>query len=175
VSNTTRALIGLGTNLPHHGVAGAALLAQAVSALKSAGFAPRALSGIWETAAQPPSDQPTYFNAAAELDPGGATPQQLYAVLREIERSFGRERRERWGPRTLDLDILAIGELAGTFGDITLPHPRMHVRAFVLAPLAEIAPNWRHPPTGKTVSELLTALPPGQAVQRAGDFPVSAR
>src|SRR5689334_6785506 len=105
MSHTTRAFIALGTNLPHRGVAGPALLAQAVTALKEAGLSPRALSGIWETAAQPPSDQPAYFNACAELDCGADTPQQLYAALRAIEIQCGRERRERWGPRTLDLDI----------------------------------------------------------------------
>lgn len=171
MTNTTSALIALGTNLPHRGVAGPALLAQAVSALQQAGYAPRALSSIWETAAQPPSDQPAYFNAAAELDPRGATPQQLYAVLRDIEKCFGRERREQWGPRTLDLDVIAMDELAGRFGEITLPHSRMHQRAFVLAPLAEIAPGWRHPGTGRTVSEMLTELSPGQVVTRVGPFP----
>lgn len=171
MTNTTHALIALGTNLPHRGVAGPALLAQAVSALQQAGYPPRALSSIWETAAQPPSDQPAYFNATAELDPRGATPQQLYAVLRGIEKDFGRERREQWGPRTLDLDIIAMDDLAGRFGEITLPHSRMHQRAFVLAPLAEIAPGWRHPGAGKTVREMLTELPPGQGVRRIGPFP----
>ena len=64
--------------------------------------------------------------------PQGLTPQQLYAVLRAIETRFGRERRERWAARTLDLDIVAMDGLSGTFGAITLPHPRMHERAFVL-------------------------------------------
>ena len=168
-----RALIALGTNLPHQGVGGAALLAQAIAALKAGGLEPRALSSIWETAAQPPSGQPNFFNACAELDCGTDTPQQLYAALRAIEIEFGRERRERWGARTLDLDILAMGAKAGTFDELTLPHPRMQDRAFVLCPLAEIAPDWRHPRLGKTVAELLRDLPPGQPAARIGVFPGS--
>lgn len=170
MTHTTRALIALGTNLPHRGVSGPALLAQAIVALKAAGLSPLKLSGIWKTAAQPPSDQPAYFNAAAELDPGPMSPQQLYAALRSIERSFGRERRERWGPRTLDLDILAMDGALGDFGEITLPHARLHERAFVLAPLAEIAAEWRHPVLGKTVNTLLAELAPGQGVERVGAF-----
>ncbi|WP_395647400.1 2-amino-4-hydroxy-6-hydroxymethyldihydropteridine diphosphokinase [Terricaulis sp.] len=170
MSHAPRTFIALGSNLPYRGVAGAALLAQAVAALKQAGLAPRALSGIWETAAQPPSDQPAYFNACAELDCGTDTPQQLYAALRAIEVRFGRERRERWGARTLDLDILAMGAEAGTFDEITLPHPRLQDRAFVLFPLAEIAPEWRHPRLGKTVADLLRELPPGQPAVRIGAF-----
>lgn len=174
MNNSARTFIALGTNLPDRGVSGPALLARAVQALTQANLAPRALSGIWETAAQPPSDQPAYFNACAELDCAHDTPQHLYAALRAIEMQFGRERRERWGPRTLDLDIVSMNDLAGTFGEITLPHPRMQERAFVLCPLAEIAAEWRHPVLGKTVSELLRELPAGQAVTRIGPFPATA-
>jgi len=77
----------------------------------------------------------------AELDAGDLQPQPLYETLAAIERRFGRERRIRWAPRTLDLDIIAMDGFVGTFGEITLPHPRMHERAFVPAPLAEIAPD----------------------------------
>lgn len=166
-----RAFIALGTNLPHQGVGGPALLARAIAALKAGGREPRALSSIWETAAQPPSGQPNYFNACAELDCGDDTPQQLYAALRTVEVQYGRVRRERWDARTLDLDILAMDDRVGAFDEITLPHARLHERAFVLCPLAEIAPDWRHPVLGKTVIELLRDLPPGQAAQRRGAFP----
>lgn len=169
-----RAFIALGANLAHDGVFGPALLERAVGALRSAGLAPHALSGIWETAAWPPgSGQPDYYNAVAELDPGGRTPQQLYAALRTIELRFGRERRVRWAARTLDLDIMAMQGWLGTFGGVRLPHPRLHERVFALAPLAEIAPAWRHPLLGRTAAELLWALP-AEGYRRVSDFAVSA-
>ena len=146
------------------------VLARAVSAMQAAGLVPRALSGIWESAAWPPSDQPDYYNAVAEVDPAGLSPQPLYATLREIELRFGRERRERWAARTLDLDILALDGCAGTFGAITLPHPRMHERAFVLAPLDEVAPEWRHPQTGLSPGEMLALLAPGNRYRRLRDL-----
>ncbi len=156
--------------MPFEGVSGPALLARAVTAMQDAGLVPRALSGVWETEAWPTgSGQPDYYNAVAELDVGALAPQQLYAVLSQIERSFGRERRVRWAPRTLDLDIIAMDGFAGAFGEITLPHPRMHERAFVLAPLAEIAPDWRHPRLNRSAVELLSASPQ-QRVRHVGEL-----
>jgi 2-amino-4-hydroxy-6-hydroxymethyldihydropteridine diphosphokinase len=167
---TARAFIALGSNMPFEGMSSPALLVRAVAAFESAGLAPRALSGIWETAAWPPSDQPDYYNAVAELDPAGFSPQPLYEVLAAIEARFGRERREKWAPRTLDLDIVAFDGWVGTFGAITLPHPHMHERAFVLAPLAEIAPDWRHPVLGQTAVALAAAVTTDN-VRRLYDFP----
>lgn len=154
-----RALIGLGTNLPFHGVGGPALLVQAMRAMGEAGLPVLVTSSAWESPAWPAgADQPRYTNAVAEIEFGGGDPQGLYAKLRNIEVSFGRERRERWGPRTLDLDILAIGDAVGDFGGVVLPHPRLQQRAFVLLPLAEIAPQWRHPGSGETVQALLQKM-----------------
>jgi 2-amino-4-hydroxy-6-hydroxymethyldihydropteridine diphosphokinase len=168
------AYIALGSNLPHAGEAGPALLARAASALKAAGHVPIAFSGVWRTAAWPPSDQPDYFNAVIEVEAGSASPRALYESLLAIEVRFGRDRRERWAARTLDLDIVAMGDRAGEFGGITLPHPRMHERAFVLAPLAEIAPGWRHPLLAKTAADLLAGLPVDYRYQRISDFPALA-
>lgn len=163
------AFIALGANMPFEGVQGPDLLAAAVAALGETGFAPHAVSSVWQTEAWPHgSGQPDYFNAVVEVDASGRAPRELYDVLAGIERRFGRERRERWAPRTLDLDILTMEGFEGDFSGIKLPHPRLAERAFVLAPLAEMAPGWRHPTTGQTASELLAALPPGYRYQRVG-------
>jgi 2-amino-4-hydroxy-6-hydroxymethyldihydropteridine diphosphokinase len=168
------AYIALGSNLPHAGEAGPALLARAASALKSAGHVPRAFSGVWQTAAWPPSDQPDYFNAVIEVDAGEADAPAVYETLRAIEMQFGRDRREIWAARTLDLDIVVMDNLVGEFDGIVLPHPRMHERAFVLAPMAEIAPYWRHPLLKKTAADLLAGLPVDYRYRRISDFPVLA-
>ena len=164
------AYIALGSNLPFDGMDSPALLARAVSALQASGLQLRACSGIWRTAAWPPSDQPDYYNAVVALDPGERSPQALYELLREIEARYGRERRQKWASRTLDLDIVAVDDLAGTFGAIALPHPHMHERVFVLAPFAEIAADWRHPVLAKTAWELLSELAGASGYHRVGDL-----
>ena len=172
--NKSSAYIALGSNLPFDGAPPPRVLARAVSALGVAGLRPLALSGIWQSAAWPPSDQPDYYNAVVAVDPAGPSPQALYDVLRRIELQFGRERRERYAARTLDLDIVAMDGRAGTFGAITLPHPRIHERAFVLAPMDEVAPDWRHPETGLSPSEMLDLLAPGNRYRRLSDLVVEA-
>lgn len=166
MSDTT--FVALGSNMPFDGAAPRAVLALAVRALDDAGLRVRTLSGIWETAAWPSGDQPDYYNAVVELDRAGLDPQPLYEKLAAIERSFGRDRREKWAPRTLDLDIVAMDRFVGVFGDLELPHPRMQERAFVLAPLAEIAADWRHPALGEGAGPLLAALPDGYRYRRVG-------
>lgn len=166
--------VALGSNVAHENVSGPSLLARAVAAMQSAGLSCRKLSGVWQTAAWPPdSGQPDFVNAVVELVPHSLAPQPLYEVLSRIEGSFGRVRRERWAPRTLDLDIVAIDRLAGTFGEVVLPHPHMHERPFVLAPMAEIAPDWRHPILNRTVTEMLASARAGSPDRRLGPFPAA--
>ncbi|MEM8779793.1 MAG: 2-amino-4-hydroxy-6-hydroxymethyldihydropteridine diphosphokinase [Cyanobacteria bacterium P01_G01_bin.49] len=101
--------------------------------------------------------QPDYLNGCAILDTR-STPEQLLKILLEIEQKFGRIRREKWGPRTLDLDLLFYGDLILNTPSLEVPHPRMIERAFVLVPLFEIAPTWIHPIAKKTIKQLLEGV-----------------
>ena len=121
------------------------------------------LSRWFESAPVPHSGQPPYVNAVASLlvDPGETIdPAVLLAHLMSIEAACGRERSIPNAARTLDLDIIGIGGLVRDAPDPILPHPRAHLRAFVLAPLVDVAPDWVHPVLGQTAATLLAALPP---------------
>jgi 2-amino-4-hydroxy-6-hydroxymethyldihydropteridine diphosphokinase len=157
-------LIGLGANLPSRIGPPEETIAAALRALAAANVAIVARSRRYRSAPVPISDQPWYVNAVAAV---GTTlsPPDLLAVLHRVEVSFGRERREANGARTLDLDLLAYDDLISRDGAPILPHPRLHQRAFVLLPLAEIAPGWRHPVLGKSVTELIAALPADQVAE----------
>ncbi len=96
----------------------------------------------------PVTDQPEYANAVTVLDTG-LLPHELLMALQALENDHGRVRSERWGPRTLDLDLLLYDDLSMTTDDLTLPHPRLHERAFVLVPLAELEPGLQVPGHGK--------------------------
>jgi len=122
-------------------------------------------SSLYETAPQEMLDQPSFLNAVMEVETS-LLPMQLLARIREIEREMGRQRIAPKGPRNIDIDILFYGRTVITTQELEVPHPRLAQRRFVLEPLAEIAPDFRHPVTGKTASEILAALEP-QGVRRS--------
>ena len=152
-------LIGLGANLPspEHGPP-QATLAAALAALAAEGVTTLRRSPWYESAPVPPSGQPWYVNAVAEVETA-LSPLALLAALLEVEAGFGRVRGARNAARTVDLDLLDYrGLVTGPDEPPALPHPRLHERAFVLLPLCDLAPGWRHPASGRTVEALIRAL-----------------
>jgi len=109
------------------------------------------------------TDQGWFVNAVAALETS-RSPRDLLNFLQTIEREMGRERKEKWGPRIIDLDILFYNEQVMRGEDLVVPHPRLHERRFVLTPLNDIAPDLRHPLLRKSISELLAELPEGEKV-----------
>ena len=157
------ALIGVGANLP--GLDGCSALEtcrQAIEIMKLfPGMRVTDVSRWYESAPIPPSGQPAYVNAVVALaaDPGvRIDPAALLVRLMDVEAACGRQRSSPNAARTLDLDIIAIGDTVRDTPHPILPHPRAHLRAFVLAPLADVAPEWRHPVFGRTAADLLADL-----------------
>ncbi len=172
-----RCLIALGSNQNFDDIGPADLLFGAFQALEARGFVIRKRSRFFQTPAFPAGAGPDFVNAAAELE----TKLDAYGVLEQlhaVEADLGRERVARWGARTLDLDLIAMGSLvlpdAKTYHywcqlpleaqkataptQLILPHPRLAERAFVLVPLNDVAPGWCHPVTGDSVQQMYEAL-----------------
>ncbi len=161
-------LIGIGANLRSRHGAPLETCEAALRALSGAAIAVRRCSRWYESAPEPVSEQPWYINGVAELDTA-IEPTALLAALHRIETQFGRgdaARRQQNAARTLDLDLLCYHDrLAPAPSRPVLPHPRMHRRAFVLLPLRELAPAWRHPASGAAIADLIADLPP-QSIAR---------
>jgi 2-amino-4-hydroxy-6-hydroxymethyldihydropteridine diphosphokinase len=157
-------LIGMGSNLPSVAGLPQQTLEAALAALAEAGIVLERRSAWYRSAPLPAGDQPWYVNGVISVATRLA-PVELLGLLHRVEARFGRLRRRRNEPRVLDLDLLDYnGELRQETP--ALPHPRLHERAFVLLPLADIAPEWRHPASGASLATLIAALPPRQLVER---------
>ena len=152
--------LSLGSNLEDR----AANLRAALEKLGDLG-AVNSVSAFYETEPVGLTAQPWFLNCAAKLDTEKMPRQLLNGVL-NLEQEMGRQRKQKNGPRIIDIDILLFGTSVIETAGLTVPHPRMHERRFVLEPLAEIAPDVRHPVFKRTVRELRDALPPGQTVRR---------
>ena len=152
--------LSLGSNIGDR----SANLASAIEELGKLGEV-EAVSSFYETEPVEFTSQPWFVNCAVKLSTE-KMPKQLLSAVLSIEQQMGRRRTQRKGPRILDIDILLFGNSVIDTSGLTIPHPAMHERRFVLEPLAEIAPEVRHPVFKRTIRELRDALPAGQAVRR---------
>lgn len=187
--NGERLLIALGANLPHDGHPPHETLRHALRDLTES-FGPHTTSQIYATPCFPAGAGPDYVNAAIAAPlPADMTPDQVLAQLHAIEERHGRRRETRWGMRTLDLDLIAFGSAVlpdraiwahwahlpaedqrrSAPDRLILPHPRLQDRAFVLVPLCDVAPDWVHPVTGRSIAQMTAALP---AADRAEPRPL---
>lgn len=173
----TETLIALGSNATSDAGTSAETISAALRDLQTLTHCSLKISKFYQTPAFPPGSGPDFVNAAVRM----SSPKSATCTLQElhaIERRFGRRRHQRWAPRTLDLDLIAWGnsvlpdrDTLGRWMDLPLdlqkteapdqlllPHPRLHERAFVLVPLCDVAPDWRHPVLGLTIAEMAERL-----------------
>jgi 2-amino-4-hydroxy-6-hydroxymethyldihydropteridine diphosphokinase len=128
-----------------------------------------AVSSIYETEPVGKEDQPDFINCVAKIETD-LSPYRLLASLRSVENTLGRRRTEKWGPRIIDLDIIFYDGLLIESDELAIPHPRAHLRGFVLEPLCEIAPNFIHPVFKVSISTLLHELKDAKRVVKVGEF-----
>ena len=158
------AYLGLGSNLGDR----EENLRKSLSLLGDAGEI-TALSSIYETEPWGYADQPSFLNLVCGFRTS-LSPPELLALAQEVERKLGRVRTIRYGPRTMDVDILLYGDRIVDTSDLQIPHPRIPERAFVLAPFAEIAPDIEHPTLKRPISALLADAPGRETVVKLGDL-----
>lgn len=152
--------LSLGSNLGDR----SGRLREALRLLELEGLRVQRISPVYETEPQDFKDQPWFLNLVAEVETE-LFPRQILAKIQAVERKLGRRRDKPKGPRAIDIDVLLYGSMILRMPELTVPHPRMSERRFVLQPLADLAPELRHPVTGKTVREMLAGIR-GQVVRR---------
>ncbi len=169
-------IVGIGANLNHPEIGaprrtcGAALARLATHDLvisdRSRWYASEPV--IRDGSPKPDVPQPWYINGAIAVDTA-LEPEALLSVLLDTEETFGRLRSVPDAPRTVDLDILAFGDRNIDIPNLTIPHPRLHLRSFALLPISDIAPDWRHPQTGTPITDMIAALGEDQAIRPVED------
>lgn len=161
ISPDESAVVALGSSLAGAFDSREALLEAALRRFADLDLRVLARSVWWESAAWPDPSAPAYLNGVALVAPD-MPPEEMLAALHAIERAFGRDRHEANAPRTLDLDLIAHGRTILEGPGLILPHPRAHERRFVMGPLAEIAPLWRHPVYGGTAKMMAAGATVGR-------------
>jgi 2-amino-4-hydroxy-6-hydroxymethyldihydropteridine diphosphokinase len=152
--------IALGANIASPVGPPEVTLRRALEAMPKHGIEVVAVSRFYHSPAWPDPSQPPFVNAVAEVRTK-LLPGELMRALLAIEKTFGRVRKTKWEPRSLDLDLIDYGGLVSDAPHLMLPHPRLHERAFVLRPLHDIAPHWRHPDTGQGIDSLMKTVDAG--------------
>ncbi len=163
-------LVAVGSNMPSHVGAPLATCQAAVRELARHAVSVVGVSDWYESAPVPASDQPWYVNGVVRVTTS-LSPPDLLQTLHSIETDFARARSTPNAARTLDLDVLAYNSVVRTDGPLILPHPRLHERAFVLYPLRDVAPDWRHPVLLQTPAAMIAGL--GQTLENQEIRPIS--
>ena len=164
-------IIALGGNLSAGTYDSGSILAQAAARLQDEGLTITAASSLWRSLAWPDPSEPAYINAVVLVETSEDAPSVL-ALLHRVEAAFGRERQRPNQARTLDLDLIAYGDLVLDDLGLILPHPRAHERLFVMGPLCEIAPDWVHPVLKQRADALAASATIGVDAHPVSDFAI---